>query len=89
MDALAERLNIGLREWKPDTAARVREHVAELVELADLEVLDLVRSRATEQEVLDLLDASPGPGEARYLGGHFDVVHRLSAAPGPILRLAA
>ena len=61
MDALAEKLDIGLREWKPDTVARVREHVAEVIELADLEVLDLVRSRATEQEVLDLLDGAPMP----------------------------
>jgi hypothetical protein len=30
--------------------------VAEVIELADHEVLDLMRPRATEQEVLDLLD---------------------------------
>ena len=59
MDALAEKLDVGLREWKPDTAAGVRERVAEVIELADLDILDLARSRATEQEVLDLLDAPP------------------------------
>ena len=65
MDPLAARLDIGLREWKPDTAARVREHVAEVIELADLDVLDLVRSRATEQQVMDLLDgARPCPDKA-------------------------
>ena len=56
MDALVERLDAKLREWKPDTAAQVRERVAEVIELADRDVLDLMRPRATEQEVLDLLD---------------------------------
>ena len=56
VDALVERLDAGLREWKPETAAQVRERVAEVIDLADHDVLDLVRSRATEQEVLDLLD---------------------------------
>ncbi|MGB7762764.1 MAG: hypothetical protein WBL61_23215 [Bryobacteraceae bacterium] len=58
MDALAERLDARLREWKPETAAEVRERVAEVMELADLDVLDLMRPRAIEQEVLDLLDES-------------------------------
>ena len=56
MDALVETLEARLREWKPETAAQVRERVAEVIELADHEVLDLMRPRATEQEVLDLLD---------------------------------
>ena len=56
MDALVERLEARLREWKPETAAEVRERVAEVIELADHDVLDLMRPRATEQEVLDLLD---------------------------------
>ena len=56
VDALVERLDARLREWKPETAARVRERVAEVIELADHDVLDLMRPRATEQEVLDLLD---------------------------------
>ena len=56
MDALVEKLDARLREWKPETAAQVRERVAEVIDLADNDVLDLVRSRATEQEVLDLLD---------------------------------
>ncbi len=59
MDALAEKLDTRLREWKPDTAAQVRERVAEVIELADLDVLDLIRSRIGEQEVLDILDADP------------------------------
>ena len=56
MDALAERLDARLREWTPETAAQVRERVAEVIDLADHDVLDLVRSRSAEQEVLDLLD---------------------------------
>lgn len=56
MDALVERLDAKLREWRPETAAQVRERVAEVIDLADHNVLDLVRSRAAEQEVLDLLD---------------------------------
>lgn len=56
MDALAEKLDARLRAWEPETAAQVRERVAEVIDLADHDVLDLVRSRAVEQEVLDLLD---------------------------------
>jgi hypothetical protein len=56
MDTLAEKLDEKLRQWKPETAAAVRKRVAEVIELADEDVLDLIRSRASEQEVLDLLD---------------------------------
>jgi len=56
MDALAERLDEKLRQWKPETAAEVRKRVTEVIEVADLDVLDLIRSRSSEQEVLDLLD---------------------------------
>lgn len=58
MDALVEKLDARLREWKPETAAQVRARVSEVIDLADHDVLDLLRSRATEQEVLDLLDES-------------------------------
>ena len=51
-----ERLDARLREWKPETAAQVRERVTEVIDLADQDVLDLMRSRAIEQEVLDILD---------------------------------
>jgi hypothetical protein len=34
----------------------VRARVAEVIELADQDVLDLTRPRVIEQEVLDLLD---------------------------------
>jgi hypothetical protein len=56
MDALAERLDAKLREWKPDTAAEVRQRVIEIIEMADQDVLDVMRSRVVEQEVLEMLD---------------------------------
>lgn len=56
MDVLAERLDRKLREWSPETAEQVRSQVLEIIELADQGLLDLVRSRKVEQEVLDLLD---------------------------------
>ena len=59
MDAPAEKLDTRLRTWKPETAAQVREHVTEVIALADEEVLDVMRSRAREQETLDLLDEPP------------------------------
>jgi hypothetical protein len=59
MDALAERLDERLRQWKPDTAAEARERILEVIELADQDLLDVVRSRAAEQNVLDLLDEPP------------------------------
>jgi hypothetical protein len=60
MDALAEQLDVKLGAWPPETAAQVRQRVAEIIALADQEVLDVMRSRNVDQEVLDLLDA-PAP----------------------------
>lgn len=59
MDALAEKLDERLRKWKPDTAVVARERITEVIELADQDLLDVARSRAAEQEVLDLLDEPP------------------------------
>lgn len=56
MDILAERLDAKLRQWKPEVAEQVRQRIGEIIELADQNALDVVRSRAVEQEVLDLLD---------------------------------
>jgi hypothetical protein len=56
MDVLAERLDRKLREWSPETAEQIRSQVVEIIELADQGLLDIVRSRKVEQEVLDLLD---------------------------------
>ncbi len=58
MDALVEQLDVKLREWTPETVVQVRQRVVEIIALADQDVLDVMRSRAIEQEVLDLLDAS-------------------------------
>jgi len=56
VDALLETLNARLNEWNPQTAAEVRERVREIIDLADHDALDLLRSLAAEQEVLDMLD---------------------------------
>jgi hypothetical protein len=58
MDALVEELDIKLRQWQPDIAQQVRQCLAELIELADQDALDILRSRVVEQEVLDLIDES-------------------------------
>jgi hypothetical protein len=46
-----------LKEWEPETAEEVRRYLLELIEAADSEVLDIARSRAVEQDVLDLRDS--------------------------------
>ena len=56
MDALVETLEAKLREWKPETAAQVRQLVTEIIGLADQDALDLLRSRTVEQDFLDMLD---------------------------------
>ena len=56
MEAIAEKLEIKLHEWKPETSQKVRALVAEIIELADNEALDIGRSRSVEQEVMDILD---------------------------------
>jgi hypothetical protein len=53
---MLEKLDAKLKEWKPETAAEVRNRLAEMMALADQDALDLMRSRAIEQEVLDMLD---------------------------------
>ncbi len=60
MDTLVETLDTKLRTWKPETAKQVRERLAEVIELADEDALEMMRSRAVEQDVLDLLD-EPAP----------------------------
>jgi hypothetical protein len=56
VDSLVERLEARLRAWKSETAAEARERIGEVIDLADQDALDLSRSRAVEQQVLDLLD---------------------------------
>ena len=60
MDALVEQLDAKLREWTPETSEQVRQRVAEIMDLADQDLLDVMRARTVEQEVLDLVDA-PAP----------------------------
>jgi hypothetical protein len=56
MDGIAEKLDTKLQEWKPEISKEVRALVAEIIDLADTDALGVMRSRAAEQEVLDLLD---------------------------------
>jgi len=56
MDALVRELDTKLRQWQPDIAQQVRQCLAEIIELADQDALDILRSRVVEQEVLDLID---------------------------------
>ena len=56
MDAIAEKLNTKLREWKPEISRKVRTVVSDVIDAADNDALDLLRSRAVEQEVLEQLD---------------------------------
>ena len=60
MEAIAEKLELKLHEWKPETSQKVRTLVAEIIELADDDALDIGRSRSVEQEVLNILD-DPSP----------------------------
>jgi hypothetical protein len=39
-----------------DIAQQVRQCLAEIIELADQDALDILRSRVVEQEVLDLIN---------------------------------
>ena len=54
METIAETLEAKLHAWKPETSQKVRALVAEIIQLADDDMLDIARSRGVEQEVLDL-----------------------------------
>ena len=56
MTAIAKKLDAKMSRWKPETAKKVEKLVAEIIELADSDALDVVRSRQVEQEVIDILD---------------------------------
>ena len=56
MDAIAEKLDTKLSEWKPEISREVRALVSQVIDAADNDALDVMRSRAVEQEVLDQLD---------------------------------
>ncbi|MEO7143729.1 MAG: hypothetical protein ABI165_09535 [Bryobacteraceae bacterium] len=59
MDALLERLDRKLREWKLETIEHVRHRVSEIIDLADQDTLGVSRRRRVEQETLELLDERP------------------------------
>ncbi|MEI6084038.1 MAG: hypothetical protein WCS70_07020 [Verrucomicrobiota bacterium] len=56
MTAIAQKLDQKLHQWQPKTAREVEQRVAEIIELADKDAIDLLRSRQAEQAVLDILD---------------------------------
>ena len=58
MDLLVEKLNDKLHTWDPYISKVVRNYIKEIIELADQDALGLIRSRKTEQEVLDIIDES-------------------------------
>lgn len=55
MDALIQELDIKLHQWQPHVVKQVRQCLVEIIELADQDALDILRSRVVEQEVLDLI----------------------------------
>ena len=57
MIAIAETLDKHAETWEPEVASLVAELIGEIIELADADALDILPSRAVQQEVLDLLDA--------------------------------
>lgn len=56
MSPIVQQLADKLDRWEPEVSQWVEVLVAEIMELADTGALELLRSRAVEQEVLDLLD---------------------------------
>ena len=56
MTAIAKKLDAKMNRWAPETAKKVERLVTEIIELADHDALDRVRSRQIEQEVLDVID---------------------------------
>jgi len=56
MDRLVKKLNDKLYTWEPSISKVVRNYIKEIIDLADQDALDLVRSRKAEQEVLDIID---------------------------------
>lgn len=56
MELVLQELQTKLQTWPPDTADRVRQSILELIELADLNILDIARPREIEQDVLDAID---------------------------------
>lgn len=56
MTAIVKILDERLKQWDPEKAASVESLITEIISLADENCLDLLRSRAIEEEVLSILD---------------------------------
>lgn len=56
MDALVQELEAKLRQWQPAMVELVRQCLAEIIELANQDALDVILSRSVEQEVLGFMD---------------------------------
>lgn len=56
MSPIVQQLAEKLDQWEPEVSRKVETLVTEIMDLADTGALELLRSRAVEQEVLDLLD---------------------------------
>mgnify|MGYP001601555442 CR=1 FL=1 len=56
MTAIAEELDRKMRDWPREKSATVERLVADIIEFAEEDSLDLLRSREVEQEVLDVID---------------------------------
>jgi hypothetical protein len=57
MDTIVEQLDTKLGQWEPEIADQVCRFILEIIQLADQGIpAELMRSRAVEQEVLNLLD---------------------------------
>ena len=59
---MAEKLDARLREWKPETAAEARERIAEVIELADHDIL-ISRARVPPNRRSSTCSMNPQPGE--------------------------
>ena len=59
MDAVAEKLDAKLNQWSPQVSKDVRVFVSEVIDAADNDALDLMCSRAVEQEVLEAWMSPP------------------------------
>jgi hypothetical protein len=56
IDTLVEQLDAKFHAWQPAAADQVWQRIFAIIEMADRDALDVLRSRKVEQEVLDALD---------------------------------
>ena len=72
MSPLVQQLSEKLDRWEPEVSRKVESLVAKIMHLADAGALDDLRSRALEQEVIDLLE-QPGQRPFGLCAGAFTV----------------